>query len=656
MRKARLVALACCSLACISLPERVNAQFFAQSYAIVIGIDHYAAPKWPTLGYAVKDAKAMAALLESQGFTVIRLYESQAKKQAILSAMQDYLAPRLGPGDRVLVFFAGHGQTETLGGQKRGYIVPYDGDQSSTLISMAELQEQSSLMGNAKHELFIMDSCYGGLLAVVRDSVVDPHVPHYLQVVTERIARQVLTAGGEDQEVVDGGPKGHSVFMDALLEGLQDGLADSNGDGYITFQELVAYVTPRASNAYQTPGVGVLPGHQEGEFLFLNPKGPGRPVSEIPVPANAERRNGLSVATAEQHLALGNSRWPIGDFDGAITEYREAIRLKPDYTEAHEALGAALSWKGDWDGEIREEREAIRLKPDYAEAHMSLGVALGWKTDLDGEIREEREAIRLKPDYPEAHRELGAALFKKGDLDDAITEEREAIRLKPDYAEAHEQLGGALVNKGDLDGGITEEREAIHLKPEYPDAHRDLGVALAWKADLDGAIAQYREAIRLKPNYAEAHMSLGAALVMKGDWDGAITEEQDAISLKSDYAEAHQALGVALGWKADRDGAIREEREAISLKPDYPDAHRELGMALGWKGDWDGEIREEREAISLNPDDADAHNALGIGLEQKGETQSALAEYRRALKLKPGLADAQSRYDNLLKQTNSPPK
>jgi Flp pilus assembly protein TadD len=47
---------------------------------------------------------------------------------------------------------------------------------------------------------------------------------------------------------------------------------------------------------------------------------------------------------------------------------------------------------------------------------------------------------------------------------------------------------------------------------------------------------------------------------------------------------------------------------------------------------------------------------LGVALERKGDTQSALAEYRQALELKPGFADAQSRYDELLKQTNSSPK
>jgi tetratricopeptide (TPR) repeat protein len=586
-----MIVLACC-LACISLPGRVNAQFFDRSYAIVIGIDHYEfANTWPTLSYAVKDAQAMAGLLRGQGFTVIPLYETQANKQAILSSMQDNLAPRLGPRDRVLVFFAGHGKTEKLGGEKRGYIVPYDGNNSSSLISMEELKSQSSYMGSAKHQLFIMDSCYGGLLAAMRDSIVDPHVPNYLRVVTDRTARQVLTAGGEGQTVLDGGPKGHSVFMDALLEGLQDGLADLNGDGYITFHELVAYVTPRASNDYQTPGDGVLPGHQEGEFLFENPKGSGRPVAEIPLPADTKRRSGESAPTAEQYLAFGDARWSIGDWDGAIAQYLEALRLKPDYAEAHNILGAALSRKDDWKGAMTHWREALRLKPDYAEAHEYLGFGLSRTGDWDGAIAQYLEALRLKPDYAEAHSNLGVALGVKGHIDDGITEEREALRLNPDLAEAHEALGSWLGSKGDWDGEIREEREAIRLKPDLVEAHAILGFALRGKGD-------------------------------KADWDE----------------------------------AIRENREAIRLKPDFEVAHVNLGTSLGDKGDWDGEIREEREAIRLKPDDANAHVDMGIALQHKGDTQSALAEYRRALELKPGLADAQSRYDELLRETNSSPR
>jgi VWFA-related protein len=260
------------SLAFAPRPVRASDQFFERSYAVVIGIDRY--PHFRQLHNAVSDARAIAAYLHTQDYDqIITLYDEQATKQAIIAAMQNQLAPRLRTKDRVLVFFAGHGYTETLGGKDRGYIVPYDGEsQSAGYISMDELLTLADYMSNARHQLFIMDSCYGGLLgAETRGSLVNPNVPDYLGNIAGRVTRQVLAAGGKNQEVVDGGSKGHSVFVDAILEALADGKADRNRNGYITFSELTDYLLPRASNRYQTPSPSVLPGNQGGEYLFRSP-------------------------------------------------------------------------------------------------------------------------------------------------------------------------------------------------------------------------------------------------------------------------------------------------------------------------------------------------------------------------------------------------
>ena len=135
-------------------------------------------------------------------------------------------------------------------------------------------------MGNARHLLFLMDSCYGGMLgAETRESFVDPRVPDYVSNIASRITRQVLTAGGKGQEVVDGGSKGHSIFVDAILEALVDGKADKNRNGYITFNELSDYVMQRASNHYQTPLASVLPGNRGESICSVR-----RWLAHLPVP------------------------------------------------------------------------------------------------------------------------------------------------------------------------------------------------------------------------------------------------------------------------------------------------------------------------------------------------------------------------------------
>jgi hypothetical protein len=287
------------------------APYYGHSYALVVGIDAYAGGRWHPLAYARRDAEAVAHLLQRQGFEVTALYDAQATKTAIVSALQTRLAPRLAPDDRVLVFFAGHGYTEHLGEQDFGYLVPYDGtDDSATYLSMEELRALSEKMGRAKHQLFILNACYGGLFGL-RGQVlrVDPHIPGYLDQVTHRAAREFITAGGRDQQVQDGGPGGLSFFTYYLIEALGKGLGDLDGDGAITFPELAGYLVPRATNAYQTPVAGELPGHGGGEFVFFTKKAAATPEQ----PTGTSSVSETHIAGRPGHSAAASGVMPTAD-------------------------------------------------------------------------------------------------------------------------------------------------------------------------------------------------------------------------------------------------------------------------------------------------------------------------------------------------------
>jgi tetratricopeptide (TPR) repeat protein len=127
--------------------------------------------------------------------------------------------------------------------------------------------------------------------------------------------------------------------------------------------------------------------------------------------------------------------------------------------------GVALENKGDWDGAIAEYREAIRLNPNSDLAHTHLGFALWEKGDWDGAMAEYREVLRLNPHDDAAHNNLGAALWQKGDTDGAMAEYREALLLNSSVAAAHYNLGLALGRKGDQQGALEEFRAAYLLDP-----------------------------------------------------------------------------------------------------------------------------------------------------------------------------------------------
>lgn len=304
IRKTYVLFLFAAGVLCSS--TTLNSQYFKESYAVLIAVDNYQHPsKWTHLDYPETDAKAFAHFLADQGFHVKQFYGPTARKQAVLSYMTDTLAHKIGTDDRVLFFFAGHGYTETLGGRKVGYIVPYDGESSSSLISMDELMDESRNMGNARHQLFLLDSCFGGLLLRTRGETGNGSMPRYIDQFSERVAREALTAGGENDQVLDSGPNGHSVFMGAILEALRDGKADAHGDGYITFDELADYVVHKASNRYQTPASGKLPGDgdESGEFWFRSPKGASGVAQSKTATAAQKVRSGTVLPDPIRNLA-----------------------------------------------------------------------------------------------------------------------------------------------------------------------------------------------------------------------------------------------------------------------------------------------------------------------------------------------------------------
>jgi Flp pilus assembly protein TadD len=248
-------------------------------------------------------------------------------------------------------------------------------------------------------------------------------------------------------------------------------------------------------------------------------------------------------------LCFGLTRHQLGYWKDNETLFRHGLEVTENNYLAHNNLGMALVEKGQTDEAISQYQEAIQLKPDDAVFHNNLGTALGRKGRMDEAISQFQEAIRLKPDFAEIHNNLGMALVEKGQTDEAISQFQEAIRLKPDFAGFHYDLGIALGMKNQTDEAISQYQEAIRLKPDDAEVRYNLGTALGMKGQTDEAISQFQEAIRLKPDDAEAHNNLGNALGRKGQIDAAIRQFQEAIRLKPDYAEARNNLARALKMK-----------------------------------------------------------------------------------------------------------
>lgn len=142
--------------------------------------------------------------------------------------------------------------------------------------------------------------------------------------------------------------------------------------------------------------------------------------------------------------------------------------------------GVAFIDNEDYNAAIAELNEAIRLDHNYADAYYYRGLAFKNTGDFDQALTDYSESIRLAPDDASyAYNERGEVNRKKGDLDQAIADYTEAIRLAPETIDADEDDNRAVdfrVNravayrlKGEYDKAIADDTEsAFALVPTTP--------------------------------------------------------------------------------------------------------------------------------------------------------------------------------------------
>ncbi|WP_457318923.1 polysaccharide deacetylase family protein [Stenotrophomonas sp. P5_B8] len=421
---------------------------YEKSWAIVVGIDDYA--KWPKLEYASHDAQAIADTLTGQfGFPssqVIVLKNQQATRNNILAAFHDRLADdRTGRNDRVFVFFAGHGATRRLAsGRDLGYIIPVDSDPNefaTDAIAMTDIQNIAESM-QAKHVMFVMDACYSGL-GLTRGG---GSSSAFLRENARRSARQMLTAGGADQQVADSGPNGHSVFTWVLLQALA-GKGDLNGDGLITGTELAAYVAPAVSAvSRQTPAFGSLPGSQGGEFVFQVPD------SQEYLNADTHQLSADAIALNNKvdaaQDAQGETQAPVTvpDLQGGKRTLVVPVALPTsDRQRAQQAndRGLQLYREKRYDEAAAQFTEALKLRPDFAQAANNLGFVYYRQQRYAEAARWLENTLKIDPSRAVAHLNLGDAYFHAGDKAKARQAYTTYLALQPQgsgAAQARAQL------------------------------------------------------------------------------------------------------------------------------------------------------------------------------------------------------------------------
>ena len=377
---------------------------------------------------------------------------------------------------------------------------------------------------------------------------------------------------------------------------------------------------------------------------------------------------------AEKHLLRGRTLVEAGEGAKARIEFRNALRLNRELTDARYELGKLAEEGGNL-------REAVGLYRDVADAdaaNLDVRIKLTQFMLLGNNLEEARryadEAYALSPDRAEVIATKAAVDYRLGDTADAIDKARRAVEIDPDLVSAHVVLIADKVSGGDIDGALADVDAVLERIPDdqvlnllrlrivsaadRPDAVREQLVRMvalypdqlefrqalvqyhAQRGETAAAIAGLRELVGLRDDRSTAVLDLVRYVYSIQGADAARTELNDALASATD--DTRRSLQLALSELEYREGngaVARSLLDSLIAEAPGPAEAAEARLRLAGIELSEGKPAEARTlAETVLANDADNVAALAIRasvLIQDYKPEEALLDIRRALNLDP---------------------
>jgi len=261
-------------------------------------------------------------------------------------------------------------------------------------------------------------------------------------------------------------------------------------------------------------------------------------------------KNGISLfehaikVTKDNYNSLTNLGTAIAsvDLDKAISHYKEALRIKPNYTAALYNLGNVLVEKGRIDEAVNYYLKALQIKPDYFDALNNLGIALANIGNYDQATTYFKRVLKIDPQKTDARINLANVLFLQLKPDEAILQYRKTLQIDTENADAYYNLAYILSTQGKIDEALLLYKETLKIDPEYAKAHYNLGDIYLSQGKTTEAFMHYAEVIKIKPGYVQAYNKLGLILFGMGKFNEAKVFFSKAIQIDPKYTKARKNL------------------------------------------------------------------------------------------------------------------
>lgn len=246
----------------------------------------------------------------------------------------------------------------------------------------------------------------------------------------------------------------------------------------------------------------------------------------------------------------GNIYHLKGDYDRALRDYEQAIRLNPANAGAYINRGLSLAEHGDYEEALKDYDEAIRIDPTKYKAFYGRSFTHAQLGNFDAAWQDISETLRLNPKFAPAYVYRGGLLARQEKWEKARADYQTARRIDPNLAEVWAAIARLAVHRREYREAVLDFEKLLTLK--LPALARADGLnALAWihatcpvRAMRDGprSVKEAREACESSnwENFAAVD-TLAAGFAESGDFEKAVNFQWFAVSIIPEGEEREAA-------------------------------------------------------------------------------------------------------------------
>ncbi len=540
-------------------PKQKEKVLWGTTYALVVGISSY--KNLEQLNYADDDARSIRDyFLDSKIVRRENMYDlidSNATRSAFFADLYK-ISDKIRPdsNDRVVIYFAGHGDDESLTGQ--GYLLAYDCEKasyaSSDAIFIPQLEAVVNALSQKAKVILITDACRSGDLAGQKTGAL--LTMRMLNTGFSGVTKILSCEEKQTSAEKDFPGGGHGVFTYYLLEAL-NGLCVSDSSKYIPLSKIRKFVQDSVSDNTKEQQSPVVAGPSSEIITVV--------VPELRQAMIASKRDGNSVAIAKR--AVSTKNFSISPTDSVYYNlFYDQLRAHqlntPKGKNAYETYKIAKK-------KISNPDLLNSMKYDLA-AKLEDAVQPLLNRFIRGEFQDYPDSL-----FNDANEKLKIVQDELIDTSDFRYNEIRAKRI----------FFIASVYKTPL--ALQLLHEADSLMPNTAFINFEIGRYYSEKQNsTDSALKYFNKAILLSPRWSYPRFMIGNIYYHGKEYNRAQDFFLQSIDLQPKFAYALFNLAMTYKQLRQKDSADYYYQEAMMLDKSF-------------KQTWTGERKSEDEIVSL---------------------------------------------------------